>query len=76
MTKGQIVKVVGVSQKGKNRIRENGNEWEVIAGPQHVRFDSGEHVLLAPKGHDKEEVTVWRWVKVNEPDKDFAFVVE
>lgn len=57
----------GLSQKGKNRIRENGEEWTVLAIRLTVKFTSepGPWILVESlkTGHV-------RWVHVSN-DKDF-----
>ena len=61
MNIGDIVIVEGISQKGKNRVRELGNEWKVIKVSQNVLFsqEKCDWVLVAPSFDSPK----FRWVK-------------
>jgi hypothetical protein len=50
------MKIEGVSQKGKNRVREHGDEWTPIQ-----RNERGSLLLEAPDGYLK-------WMKKDDPD--------
>ena len=61
---GDTITVVGVSSKGKNRVRELGDQWTV------VKFD-GDRVDIRPVSEPVGVVwTKSRWIKVNK-DPDF-----
>jgi hypothetical protein len=74
-TLGKKIKLIGLSQKGKNRIREMGNEWTVLAETDRVLFASnqpGPWLFICPYGKNQHD-TASRWIKaVN--DQDFAIV--
>jgi hypothetical protein len=69
---GKNVRLTGVSQKGKNRVRENGSVWQVLAETDVILFapdKTGPWLFVAPPGktmHDKSS----RWVHLRE-DPDF-----
>lgn len=67
-TIGQSVTLKGVSQKGKNRVREHGPVWTVVDISQTVRFSDvpGPWLLLSSPD------TCIRWFNPRQ-DKDFAF---
>jgi hypothetical protein len=49
----RTIKVEGISGHGKNRIREHGTDWDVLA-------ESGEKMLIVPSGQDISGW--WRWI--------------
>jgi hypothetical protein len=68
---GKLIQLKGVSQRGKNRIREHNNQWVVLAETERVLFSSnqqGPWIFVAPKGKDQNDKAS-RWIKVsNDPD--------
>jgi len=69
---GKQVKLTGLSQKGKNRVREHSNEWVVLAETDHVLFAPGAvgpWIFVSPKGCDQNHKAS-RWIKVT-GDPDF-----
>lgn len=72
---GKKIKLAGTSQKGKNRVREHGNEWIVLAECDTVLFapsNKGPWLFVTPVGqtHDSKAT---RWVHLN---NDENFVVQ
>lgn len=76
---GKIVFLTGITQKGKNRIREHGNLWTVLAETDRVLFASsapGPWLFVTPNpgglglGQDDKAS---RWVHAN-TDVDFKVV--
>jgi len=78
---GKQIKLTGKTQKGKNRVREHGNEWVVLAETQTILFSpskQGPWLFVAPQrstypqnqGHDDKAS---RWVHLN---NDENFVVQ
>lgn len=65
--------VEGKTLKGKNRIRENGNEWDLIRTSDSVLFAqrSGPWGLIKPKNDPKGEKS--RWIHLID-DHDFNIV--
>lgn len=65
---GLILLVSGKSFKGKNRIVEHGNLWEIVGLTHNVDFDSryGEWVLLKALSGNYT-----RWMLLNQ-DLDFT----
>lgn len=67
-----IVKLIGKSQKGKNRVFEQGEEWHLVTVVDKVLFttEPGPWMLLTSvKSHDKGI----RWVHASN-DKDFEVI--
>ncbi len=74
---GKTIKMKGLSQKGKNRVREQGDEWIVLAETDHVLFapnQIGPWLFVAPKGKTQQDKAS-RWVKAN-GDLDFSLIVQ
>ena len=76
---GKIVQLTGVTQKGKNRVREHGNRWTVLAETDRVLFApnaAGPWLFVTPNpagpglGQDDKAS---RWVHANN-DSDFKVV--
>ena len=70
---GKKVKLTGISQKGKNRIRDHSNEWIVLAETDRILFapnQPGPWLFLAPVGCDQNHKAS-RWVKAT-ADQDFV----
>ena len=64
----EVVRVTGVSQKGRNRIREHGDEWRVIRVSSDVQFAAhGTWALLESVQNPKQS----RWMRVDAPDQHF-----
>ena len=63
----------GITQKGKNRIREHGNEWVLVRQAESVLFsqEPGPWWFVYPVTGG---VTECRWIR-NTRDKDFEVVV-
>ena len=73
---GKQVKLTGLSQRGKNRVREQGDRWTVLAETDHILFapnDSGPWLFVAPLGKGQDDKAS-RWVRAA-GDKDFTVVV-
>jgi hypothetical protein len=72
---GKTIQLKGISNKGKNRIREHNNQWTVLAETQTVLFAPGQigpFLFVAPKGKDQNDKAS-RWIKASgDPD----FVIE
>jgi hypothetical protein len=61
---GKNIKLTGKSQKGKNRVREHGNDWNVLAETDVVLFSPGKKgpwLFITPvgQGHDSKAA---RWI--------------
>ena len=72
---GKKIQLKGISQKGKNRIRENGDRWVVLAETDHVLFspnNRGPWLFIAPEGC-KQDNKASRWVKAD-LDTDFTVI--
>lgn len=62
---GEFVVVEGISQKGKNRVREHGQVWKVR------KVDENKIMLESTDGKDN-----WRWVdNLNDPDFELIRIV-
>ncbi len=69
---GKKVKLTGISQKGKNRVRESGETWIVFAETDTILFSpgvKGPWLFLSPEGCDQNH-KAGRWVKAT-ADQDF-----
>ena len=67
---GKTIRLKGISQKGKNRVRENSSLWVVLAETDKVLFNpaSGNWLFIAPEGQDQSHKSS-RWIRaVNDPD--------
>jgi hypothetical protein len=74
---GKQVKLQGLSQKGKNRVRENGSDWTVLAETDRVLFAPGKEgpwIFVVPVGKAQDDKAS-RWVRVFD-DADFSVVVQ
>jgi hypothetical protein len=74
---GKRVKLKGISQKGKNRVREQGETWSVFAETETVLFAAGKPgpwLFLAPVGKNQDDKAS-RWVKLS-GDTDFIVMPE
>jgi len=73
---GKTIQLTGVSQKGKNRVRENGNLWTVLAETDRVLFapnSQGPWLFIVPRGCDQEH-KAGRWIKTA-GDADFVVIL-
>jgi hypothetical protein len=73
---GKQIKLSGISQKGKNRIRELGESWVVLAETEHVLFKigyPGPWLFIAPPGKGQDDRSS-RWIHGSH-DPDFQIVV-
>lgn len=69
---GKNIRLKGKTQKGKNRVREHGDEWVVLAVTDTVLFQpskKGPWLFLSPLGKNQDDKAS-RWVKL-EDDHDF-----
>lgn len=68
---GKTIDLVGLSHKGKNRLRENGTSWTVLAETEKVLFNPapGPWLFIVPSGRDKDD-RASRWIK-KDNDQDF-----
>ena len=76
-TLGKTIKLKGISQKGKNRVRENGDEWFVHAETDHVLFaknEPGPWLYITPIGKPYDH-KAGRWVH-GSADTDFEVTVK
>jgi hypothetical protein len=72
---GKTIQLKGVSQKGKNRVRENGDRWTVLAETDRVLFapnNPGPWLFIAPVGSNQDDKAS-RWVQVT-GDTNFVVV--
>lgn len=69
---GNLIHLCGKTLKGKNRVREHGNEWEILFVREKVSFSSqpGPWLCVRPWGLDNHI----RWVHIHQ-DIDFEVVV-
>jgi hypothetical protein len=73
---GKQIQLKGLSQKGKNRVREHGERWVVLAETNRVLFapdKEGPWLFVAPPGKGQDDKAS-RWVRVS-GDADFTVVV-
>lgn len=68
------LKLKGKTQKGKNRVRENGEFWEVFEVREKVIFSPvvGNWASIAPQGKDRFDKAS-RWVNLKD-DVDFEII--
>jgi hypothetical protein len=72
---GKKIQLVGKSQKGKNRVREQGPMWIVFAETPTVLFspnEKGPWLFVSPEGKSHDDRSS-RWIRA-ENDKDFIIV--
>ena len=72
---GKQIKVTGVSQKGKNRIRQHGDIWVVLAETDRVLFSPsqpGPWLFIAPPGMGQTDAPS-RWMHLHN-DPTFGLV--
>lgn len=73
MLLGKEIKLSGITQKGKNRIRENGSVWVVLAESDRVLFQPnkpGPWLFIAPPGKSQDDRES-RWIHLTD-DTDFS----
>lgn len=72
---GKTIQLKGISQKGKNRVREHGDRWTVLAETDRVLFAAnipGPWLFIAPLGMGQDDKAS-RWVRAH-GDTDFTVV--
>lgn len=67
-----MLKLRGRTQKGKNRIRELGESWEIIASVESVGFSSEKNWILIHPVLNPDKI---RWIRAND-DIDFEIIRE
>lgn len=73
---GKDIKLKGLSQKGKNRVRDHGDLWTVLAETDSVLFapsTKGPWLFIAPKGFGQNDKAS-RWLRAD-GDPDFTVIV-
>jgi hypothetical protein len=73
---GKQIQLKGISQKGKNRVREHGDRWTVLAETDRVLFSpgsTGQWLFVAPVGLGQNDKAS-RWVRAS-GDTDFSVIV-
>lgn len=74
---GKTIRLKGKSQKGKNRVRENGEMWFVFAETDRVLFAKGSPgpwLFVAPVGESQDHKAS-RWLH-GATDSDFELFVQ
>jgi hypothetical protein len=73
---GKNIQLKGVSQKGKNRVRENGDRWTVLAETDRVLFSpgtAGPWLFVAVVGKSQDDKSS-RWIRATD-DTDFIVLI-
>ena len=72
---GKTIRLKGKTMKGKNRVREHGDEWTVLAETEKVLFNptKGPWIFIAPKGKNQDDKAS-RWCH-SLTDLDFEVVI-
>ena len=73
---GKQIQLKGITQKGKNRIRENNNQWVVLAETDRVVFapnQAGPWLFVAPLGKNQNDKGA-RWIRAS-GDENFSMEV-
>ena len=73
---GKKVKLTGKSRHGKNRVREQGEDWEVVGETDSVHFRTsapGPFILLQSSEREGLHGPHARWVSIQ---RDSNFIVE
>jgi hypothetical protein len=73
---GKQIQLKGLTQKGKNRVREHGDRWTVLAETDRVLFapsTQGPWIFIAPKGQNQNDKAS-RWIRAT-GDTDFFVIV-
>ena len=71
---GKKVKLAGKSRHGKNRVREQGEDWEVTGESDVVHFRTpapGPWLLLQSENKGSKDIHHIRWVSIQK-DPDFS----
>ena len=74
---GKQITLKGLSQKGKNRIRDNGEKWIVLGETDQVLFSPGKPgpwLFITPVGCDQHHRAA-RWIKETD-DTDFLITAK
>ena len=61
---GKTIRLKGKTMKGKNRVREHGDLWNVLAETDHVLFapsSKGPWLFVAPVGKNQDDKAS-RWI--------------
>ena len=77
MSIGNKIKLVGKSRHGKNRVREQGENWRVVGESDVVHFRTsapGPFLLLESENNEGPHGPWSRWVSLQR-DPDFAVEV-
>lgn len=72
---GKQIQLKGISQKGKNRIREHGPLWSVMAETDRILFSpnkQGPWLFIVPVGKTNDD-KAGRWIH-KDNDADFILV--
>jgi hypothetical protein len=72
---GKHIQLKGLSQKGKNRVRDHGDRWTVLAETDRVLFaptTQGPWLFIAPVGLGQNDKAS-RWVRAT-GDQDFVVI--
>lgn len=72
---GKNIQLKGLSPRGKNRIRENGSVWQVLAETDKILFSPekpGPWLFIAPPGKTAMDKS-GRWVHLTD-DPDFSII--
>jgi hypothetical protein len=76
---GKSIKVAGISQRGKNRVREFGDTWVVLAETDRILFsptEAGPWLFIAPPGMGQED-RASRWMHIqNDPTFEVVRVLD
>ena len=68
----KVIVLSGISQKGKNRINENGSQWLVLEITENGAFGMfGPMAMVRPVGDIEHKAT--RWISLTN-DKDFKVI--
>ena len=72
---GKHIRLKGITAKGKNRVREHGHEWQVLAETDKIIFNPtrGNWLFIAPVGKGQADKAS-RWINAS-GDADFSFEV-
>ena len=73
---GKGIRLQGITQKGKNRIREFGDRWTVLAETDKILFapsSPGPWLFVTPGGarHGSHDSKASRWIRAT-GDPDFS----
>ncbi len=73
---GKSIQLKGISQKGKNRVRDHGGQWTVLAETERVLFKpdtAGPWLFISPIGEGQDHKAS-RWIRAN-GDADFSITI-